>query len=64
MISYEPTVDVVFSARIPPNPSELIMNFRIKELLDEVVNEYGCKIVDTALLMVVTDTLLICGYVK
>ncbi len=64
MISYEPTVDVVFSARIPQNPSELIMNFRIKELLDEVVNEYGCKIVDTALLMVVTDTLLICGYVK
>ena len=38
------------------------MNGRMKELLDEVNNRYDYIIVDTAPLMVVTDTLLISEY--
>ena len=59
MLAHEQTVDVIYSGRIPPNPSELLMNGRMKELLDSVVDHYDYIIVDTAPLMVVTDTLLI-----
>ena len=62
MLAHEQTVDIIYSGRIPPNPAELLMNGRMKELLDDVVNEYDYIIVDTAPLMVVTDTLLISGY--
>ncbi len=56
------TVDVVYSGRIPPNPAELLMNDRMKDLFDEVSETYDYVIVDTAPLMVVTDTLLISQY--
>lgn len=62
MLAHEQTVDVIYSGKIPPNPAELLMNGRIKELLDEVVDQYDYVIVDTAPLMVVTDTLLISEY--
>ncbi|MDV7140109.1 polysaccharide biosynthesis tyrosine autokinase [Maribacter sp. TH_r10] len=59
MLAHEQTVDVIYSGKIPPNPAELLMNGRMKELLDEVVDQYDYIVVDTAPLMVVTDTLLI-----
>ncbi len=59
MLVYENTVDVVYSGRIPPNPAELLMSKRIKELIDEASENYDYVVVDTAPLMVVTDTLLI-----
>ena len=62
MLAHEQTVDVIYSGKIPPNPAELLMNGRMKELLDEVNNRYDYIIVDTAPLMVVTDTLLISEY--
>ena len=62
MLAHEQTVDVIYSGKIPPNPAELLMNGRMKELLDEVVDHYDYIIVDTAPLMVVTDTLLISEY--
>lgn len=62
MLAHEQTVDVVYSGKIPPNPAELLMNGRMKELLDEVNDRYDYIIVDTAPLMVVTDTLLISEY--
>ncbi|WP_282056667.1 GumC family protein [Maribacter luteus] len=62
MLVHEQTVDVIYSGKIPPNPAELLMNGRMKELLDEVVDEYDYIIVDTAPLLVVTDTLLISEY--
>lgn len=62
MLAYEQTVDVIYSGKIPPNPAELLMNGRIKELLDEVIDIYDYIIVDTAPLMVVTDTLQISEY--
>lgn len=59
MLAHEQTVDVIYSGRIPPNPAELLMNGRMKDLLDIVVDQYDYIIVDTAPLMVVADTLLI-----
>ncbi len=56
------TIDVVYSGRIPPNPAELLMSPRFKYLIREVGERYDYVIVDTAPLMVVSDTLLINEY--
>ena len=53
-------IDYVTSGRIPPNPSELLMNGRLDVLLDEVDDYYDYIIVDTAPTMLVTDTQIIC----
>ncbi len=52
------TLDVIYSGKIPPNPSELLMSDRLGELISSASKEYDYVIVDTAPLMVVTDTLL------
>lgn len=59
MLVHKNTIDVVYSGRIPPNPAELLMSERLKELLSEMSEMYDYVIVDTAPLMVVSDTLLI-----
>ncbi|MEO1013286.1 MAG: polysaccharide biosynthesis tyrosine autokinase [Bacteroidota bacterium] len=59
MLAHEQTVDVIYSGRIPPNPAELLMSSRMKELLESVKELYDFVIVDTAPVMVVSDTLLI-----
>ena len=59
MLVHRNTIDVIYSGRIPPNPAELLMSNRIKELFEQVSETYDYVIVDTAPLMVVTDTLLI-----
>lgn len=55
-------IDVIYSGKIPPNPAELLLSPRVKELLDEASEAYDYVVVDTAPLMVVTDTLLIAGH--
>ncbi len=62
MLVHTNTVDVIYSGKIAPNPAELLMSDRIKQLLDDVSDIYDYVIVDTAPLMVVTDTLLITKY--
>ena len=62
MLVYDQTVDVIFSGKIPPNPSELLMSSRVGELIDELRDKYEYIIVDTAPVMVVSDTLLISEY--
>ncbi|MDC6352788.1 polysaccharide biosynthesis tyrosine autokinase [Zeaxanthinibacter sp. PT1] len=59
MLVHQNTIDVVYSGRIPPNPAELLLNKRLKELFETVSENYDYVIVDTAPLMVVSDTLLI-----
>ena len=59
MLVHSNTIDVIYSGKIPPNPSELLMNQRVGELLQEVSELYDYVIVDTAPMMVVSDTLLI-----
>lgn len=62
MLVHSNTVDVIYSGKIPPNPSELLMSQRVKGLVEEMSQKYDYVIVDTAPLMVVTDTLLISEY--
>ncbi|MEE1963211.1 polysaccharide biosynthesis tyrosine autokinase [Allomuricauda taeanensis] len=55
-------IDVIYSGKIPPNPAELLMSDRMKELFEKMSALYDYIIVDTAPVMVVTDTLLISQY--
>ncbi|SDR00035.1 GumC family protein [Flagellimonas zhangzhouensis] len=55
-------LDVIYSGKIPPNPSELLMSDRLKELLDKMSGLYDYVIVDTAPMMMVSDTMLISEY--
>lgn len=56
--SFNPYLDVIYSGSIPPNPTELLTNGRYEELLTELKEKYDYIIVDTAPLMLVTDTFL------
>ncbi len=62
MLAHTNTIDVIYSGKIPPNPAELLMSDRMKELIYESSENYDYVVVDTAPLMVVTDTLLISEY--
>lgn len=59
MLVYNNTIDVIYSGKIPPNPAELLMNKRMGTLIEEVASDYDYVIMDTAPLMVVSDTLLL-----
>src|SRR5690554_532657 len=54
--------DVLSSGSVPPNPTEILMSNRIKELFDELKQYYDYIIVDTAPVSLVSDTLLIAKY--
>jgi len=54
--------DVLSSGSIPPNPTEILMNKKIKEVFDTLKTQYDYIIVDTAPVSLVTDTLLISKY--
>ncbi len=55
-------IDVIYSGRIPPNPSELLMSDRLGELLEQSSQKYDYVIVDTSPMMLVSDTLLIAHF--
>lgn len=55
-------MDVISSGDLAPNPSELLMNPRIKELFDIAKENYEYIIVDTAAFSMVTDTMLLSNY--
>ena len=56
--TFNPYLDVIYSGSIPPNPTELLSNGRFEDLIDQLKGIYDYIIVDTAPLMLVTDTLL------
>ncbi|WBU88824.1 GumC family protein [Cellulophaga omnivescoria] len=58
----ETGLDIIYSGKIPPNPAELLMSDKMRILLEEVSETYDYVIVDTAPMVVVTDTLLISKY--
>ena len=62
MLINENKVDIVFSGKIPPNPAELLMSERVKQFLNHASSQYDYVIVDSAPMLVVTDTLLISDY--
>ncbi|WP_282071737.1 GumC family protein [Polaribacter atrinae] len=55
-------LDIIASGVIPPNPAELLLSSKVKELFEEVKKDYDYIIVDTAPVNLVTDTLLISKY--
>ncbi|AZA51881.1 GumC family protein [Chryseobacterium sp. G0201] len=57
--SFNPHLDVIYSGMIPPNPTELLSNGRYEILLEELKERYDYIILDTAPLLLVTDTFLI-----
>lgn len=56
--SFNPYCNVIYSGSIPPNPTELLTNGRYGILLEQLKPDYDYIIVDTAPLMLVTDTFL------
>jgi capsular exopolysaccharide synthesis family protein len=50
---------IILSGDIPPNPAELLMQSRTKNLFDELNESFDYVIVDTAPSVLVTDTILI-----
>lgn len=48
-------LDIITRGQVPPNPSELLMHMRFKELLDWASHEYDLVIVDTPPVLAVTD---------
>lgn len=55
-------LDVLPSGAVPPNPSELIMSERMKNLLHELRERYDYIIIDTPPVGLVTDALLVMKY--
>lgn len=56
---YFENYDLILAGPIPPNPSELLINERFEELIEEAKSSYDYIIVDTAPTILVADTLLI-----
>ncbi len=54
-----PNLTVISSGDIAPNPSELLMNSRVKELFDYCRANFDYVVVDTAAYSMVTDTLVL-----
>jgi len=50
--------DFIYSGNIPPNPVDLLQNGRYQKLIDSLKNLYDYIILDTAPLMLVTDSFL------
>jgi len=54
-----PKHDILISGSIPPNPASLLTNGRLDNLIEEAKLLYDYIIVDTAPIILVTDTLLV-----
>lgn len=57
--SFNPYCDVIYSGAITPNPTELLSNGRYQELIEKLKPMYDYILLDTAPLMLVTDSFLI-----
>lgn len=57
-----PYCDIIFSGSIPPNPTDLLTNGKFEQIISELREMYDYIIVDTAPILLVTDTMLITQY--
>jgi capsular exopolysaccharide synthesis family protein len=55
-------LDLLPSGAIPPNPAELLMDERVKDMFETLRKQYDYIIVDTAPVGLVTDTLIFSKY--
>ncbi len=56
--TFSANCDIIYSGSIPPNPVELLANGRYENLILQLQKEYDYVILDTAPLMLVTDSFL------
>lgn len=56
------TLSVIPSGSIPPNPSELLLSPKLKELFEQLRNDYDYIIIDSAPVGLVTDAQLLSKY--
>lgn len=59
-------LDFIPTGMIPPNPAELVLSHRLKNLLDDLSNQYDLVLIDTPPVLAVSDTTAIaaiCGTV-
>lgn len=52
-----PNCDVIYAGTIPPNPQELLSNGRYQKLIKDLTDKYAYIVIDSAPLMLVSDTL-------
>ncbi|MBT2622951.1 MULTISPECIES: GumC family protein [Chryseobacterium] len=52
-----PFCDVIYAGSIPPNPQELLSNGRYQKLIKDLASQYAYIVIDSAPLMLVSDTL-------
>lgn len=57
--TFNPYCDVIYSGAITPNPTELLSNGRYGQLIENLKDKYDYIILDTAPLMLVTDSFII-----
>lgn len=57
-----PFLDVIISGPIPPNPAEMIMSDGMKDLIDELKQQYDYIILDTPPVGLVSDALELAQY--
>jgi capsular exopolysaccharide synthesis family protein len=53
------TLEILPSGAVPPNPAELLASERMKELIQQVADEYDLVVIDTAPVQVVADATVI-----
>ncbi|NER83745.1 MAG: polysaccharide biosynthesis tyrosine autokinase, partial [Leptolyngbya sp. SIO1D8] len=57
-----PYLDIISSGPVPPNPSELLMNSKMGELVNELKKDYDYILIDTAPLGLVTDAFILMNH--
>lgn len=57
--TFNPHCDVIYSGTIAPNPTDLLSNGRYQELVESLKDRYDYIVLDTAPMMLVTDSFLI-----
>jgi tyrosine-protein kinase len=53
------TLEILPSGAVPPNPAELLASERMKEIIQQVADEYDLVVIDTAPVQVVADATVI-----
>ena len=56
LIQHHANCDVIVAGPVPPNPSELLLNNRIEQLIAELKQRYDFVIIDSAPIGLVSDT--------
>jgi len=53
----QPNLDILLSGPVPPNPSELLHNIRMIELIEDLKKRYDIVMIDTAPIGLVSDSI-------